>query len=697
VTALGAVPTTDRTTAPAAAPAPRTAGSPGPLLLRPALWVSDRFRTSSRLAILGTLLVIPGLVATWSFDAVQGGQIAFAQSEVDGLAVLTPTLQAMVAASQGEDVDLGPVTTAVHAHPELHLAQPLARLRPATAGGADPVAATTALAAFTTEVANSSNLILDPDLDSYYVMDALTGRLPEALVAASGAGRPVDGTGRTSYDRAVETADLSGVTDELTADVRTARRATATPSRLAPLDRLLAVATAAQHTSTALHTSLTDPAAVSTADVARAASDAVRPAVTVLRALLTTRIDHLQQRREVTLLLTGLGDALAIGFASATWWRNRHDVQLTVAAVAALAEGDLSERELPAGRDELGDIARSFTTARSTLIEQRDQLAQAQQEREEQLRAGFRHQREAERRTRDRAQELIDEAATTVLAELASLVEEVEAVRRAAGVLDERVAVAEQVTRSVVDEAATAHRGSIALGESLREVGSMAALIGGIAGQTKLLALNATIEAARAGAAGQGFTVVADEVKTLASDTARSTERITATLSTLEAGAGQVGAAIDSVGAGIATLEDATRELSGVADDQRGVVTNLQAVLSSTIGRVQGLTTLAEQLERRRSDRRPTTGTARLELDGVTRPAELADLSATGMRCVLAEGVVVLPGTVVRGHLVVKGQRFSVTGSVVRGSQGQGPAELGVEFVGVDDAQRALITSLLEA
>ncbi len=110
------------------------------------------------------------------------------------------------------------------------------------------------------------------------------------------------------------------------------------------------------------------------------------------------------------------------------------------------------------------------------------------------------------------------------------------------------------------------------LSAAAQKIGDVVKLISDIASQTNLLALNATIEAARAGEAGRGFAVVASEVKSLASQTAKATDEISAQVGAMQDATTEAVQAIEGIGRTIGVINEITSAIS-IAVDQQGSAT----------------------------------------------------------------------------------------------------------------------------
>jgi hypothetical protein len=143
-----------------------------------------------------------------------------------------------------------------------------------------------------------------------------------------------------------------------------------------------------------------------------------------------------------------------------------------------------------------------------------------------------------------------------------------------------------EISSQAVDEANRTNTTVLSLTEAAQKIGDVIELISAIASQTNLLALNATIEAARAGESGKGFAVVANEVKSLASQTGKATDEITAQVAAMQAATRDVVEAIKNIGGTIGAMNQIATTIAAAVEEQgsatREIARNVNATASGT-------------------------------------------------------------------------------------------------------------------
>lgn len=164
-----------------------------------------------------------------------------------------------------------------------------------------------------------------------------------------------------------------------------------------------------------------------------------------------------------------------------------------------------------------------------------------------------------------------------------------EATSQLAGAVNEisqRVEFSSSIARKAVDNVNDASLQMKGLASTVEAISEVVRLISDIASQTNLLALNATIEAARAGEAGRGFAVVANEVKILATQTARATEDITRKVVAVQESAKGVGDCIGGIVDVIRSLDESATAIAGAVQEQdvttRSIAANIGDVASQS-------------------------------------------------------------------------------------------------------------------
>ncbi|MBA4501318.1 methyl-accepting chemotaxis protein [Marinobacterium marinum] len=261
-----------------------------------------------------------------------------------------------------------------------------------------------------------------------------------------------------------------------------------------------------------------------------------------------------QIRRSIqsTLTLVAVASLVLLGVVSVISLlvarRLTQPLQQTAAALRDIAEGegDLTRRLPVESNDEVGEVARGFNdfagkiqqlvrdvhTAVQSLSESTDSMR---------LVVGRTHEdAHVQKGETSQAAAAIHEMAVAVQQVAGSAAQAAGAAREADTESGNGQVVVEHTIEAINQLADDVNRSAdviASLDADADQIGTVINVIRDIAGQTNLLALNAAIEAARAGEQGRGFSVVADEVRTLATRTQQSTDEIQRMIEGLQDGA----------------------------------------------------------------------------------------------------------------------------------------------------------------
>lgn len=593
------------------------------------------------------LLLLPLAAMLAIIVRASGETIDFAEQERAGLAVSRPAVAAMVGVARSldggiADADFGLQAVqagAARAAHRMDVKQPLAsfadridRISGAQFRVDDALHAGTALLA---AVGTASNLILDPEADSYFLITAALVNLPmlldhsvEARIAFSrlAEGGASDDTRATLIALTAQISYQSRSLDTAFSSAFTAARDQAVRENLdAPFQayrEALAAYQAALEPATVValnggELSSARPRLLEAYGRVVSTSGQLSEALHAqIERLLVARIADSRQGMTRSLGLSGLAVLLCVGVALLLSLVQSAALGRLLARMDALANGD-SESNVPFGRhrNEIGRIARGLIIFQEASREREALQAQIETQRKatigsvtadlkQSIGASVGTLAAAGQALAGQARALSDANGRTqadVETGVASGDQAIQAVNAVAGASEQLAGNIRQISarissaarsvedvRAVADDAQGIMR---TLDVSAREIADVLAMISAIAAKTNLLALNATIEAARAGDAGKGFAVVADEVKSLARQTALATDQIVERTAAIQQNSANAVGAIGRITSAVGEIGESFSDLAGAIAQQSsatGAIAGSAADAAQEVGTMNG-------------------------------------------------------------------------------------------------------------
>jgi methyl-accepting chemotaxis protein len=498
---------------------------------------------------------------------------------------------------------------------------------------------------------DTSNLILDPDLDTYYLMDVTLLALPQTIdriTAISSALYPqlakshvLSGAERTEaavMARMLKESDIVRIDGDMDTSLKEdANFHGSTPEYQKNGPALRAGYDAKNAVLEDLLTKIGAGEAVAPEEMKAAAAGAAEASATFLTQgydeldrMIEVRVDGYRHDQMVSVATSIFGIVLSMLFYMLVVRSITSPLAALAGAMRSLSSGNLDVAVPYAGEhSEIGDMASSVQVFKQNAA---DKIAMEQAQKAQE--ASAREDRKIEmamlaKAFEDRIKGIIDalsqgasglsgtandmagfitqstrtareasDSANLTSQNMQSVAAAAEEMAVTIQEISSQIQRTNQFIADSVQKAGGAEQHAGALKDASQKVRDVTRLIAEIAGQTNLLALNATIEAARAGEAGKGFAVVATEVKNLAAQTDKSIQDIDRVISEMSQATEGVVTSLSGIKSAVDKIYETSSGIASAVEEQSAtvndIVKNMQTASSGTVQVSQNISTVTK-------------------------------------------------------------------------------------------------------